>query len=88
LDGMSLTQKMVGIDIMVTNQPQQSCAIAPPIKLTHGTCLVRGKAEGLLHVAGHAPINLPHHLPTGVMQGVIQINEPQRLSSHGGGPSD
>ena len=74
--GMGLREKFMGIDVVMTNQSQQCCPVTLPVALSKMAGLLLGKTEPIGHKGRHSAIDLTHDPPGGVVQGVIEIDQP------------
>jgi hypothetical protein len=62
---------------MVTNQAQQGGAISSPVFFANRTGCRQIDPKLLSHIVGHSLIDLGHDPMAGVVQGVVQIDQPE-----------
>jgi hypothetical protein len=74
---MGLGQEVLWVYPVMTNQAQQSGAVAPPVLLSHRTGRSQIHPQVLSHIVGHSLIDLGHDPKAGVVQGVVQIDQPE-----------
>ena len=79
--GMGFAQKVMHIDRVVADHAKQGRAIATPVGAAQETRLRLIQAGGLHHIVGHRPIDARHDVGQRVMQGVVEVEQPDRSTS-------
>ena len=62
---------------MVTNQTQQGGTVSSPVSLPNRTGCGQINPKLVSHIMGHSLIDLGHDPMAGVVQGIIQIDQPE-----------
>ena len=75
---MGLAQEVMHIDRVVADHAKQGRAIASPVGAAQETRLRLIQAGGLHHIVGHRPIDARHDVGQRVMQGVVEVEQPDR----------
>ena len=73
---MGVVQKVRGVHTLVLHQAQQRGAVAVPMAVAQGLGLGAHVAQVLLDVVAHGVTYLRHRRRVGIVQGVVQVEEP------------
>jgi len=84
-------EKVLRGDVVMSHQPQQGGTVALPVVLAQLGSGAFRQVQPLHHKRRHGPVDMGKNVGAGVVQGIVQIEDPDRSSvesGHGGnGPA-
>jgi hypothetical protein len=75
-------QKVRRADAVVLFQAQQRGTVTPPVVHAQSVGLVVPQTQVLLDVVGHRAIEPPEHGTAGIVQGVVEVEQPDGVGHH------
>jgi hypothetical protein len=61
----------------MADKTQECCAISLPIVLSYCARLIVGQPKMIRNITRHALVDLAHYAPRGVIEGVVEVEEPE-----------